>query len=148
MVSKPPEACGVGYKHPPLTTRFQPGQSGNPSGRPRRPKGFSSDLNEVLSETTRVRVGTQDIHVTKQRAIVMALVQAALDRDAKAISLLITHFTRFNTAEGDDEQGDAPTLDELELLKDYVRREEKRRSANRAEPKNAANDSTQEGGDR
>jgi hypothetical protein len=26
----------VGYKRPPPTTRFQPGQSGNPQGRPRR----------------------------------------------------------------------------------------------------------------
>ena len=26
----------IGYKKPPLETRFKPGQSGNPSGRPKK----------------------------------------------------------------------------------------------------------------
>ena len=28
----------VGYRNPPVDTRFKPGQSGNPAGRPRRPR--------------------------------------------------------------------------------------------------------------
>ena len=31
-------ASKVGYKNPPVDTRFKPGQSGNPAGRPRRPR--------------------------------------------------------------------------------------------------------------
>src|ERR1700675_4875094 len=104
MVSKPPEANRVGYKHPPLATRFPPGQSGNPSGRPRRPKSISSELNDVLNETTRVRVGTREIVVSKRRAIAMVLVRSAVDGDARAIGLLVAHLMKMNPAEGDDAQ--------------------------------------------
>ena len=40
----------VGYKKPPLHTRFQKGQSGNPRGRPRGSKNFSTLLTEALNE--------------------------------------------------------------------------------------------------
>ena len=40
----------VGYKRPPLHTRFRKGQSGNPRGRPRGSKNFSTLLTEALNE--------------------------------------------------------------------------------------------------
>jgi hypothetical protein len=40
----------VGYKKPPLHSRFQKGQSGNPRGRPRGSKNFSTLLTEALNE--------------------------------------------------------------------------------------------------
>ena len=40
----------VGYKKPPLHTRFQKGQSGNPRGRPKGSKNFSTLLAEALNE--------------------------------------------------------------------------------------------------
>ena len=40
----------VGYKKPPLHTRFKKGQSGNPRGRPRGAKNFSSVLNDALNQ--------------------------------------------------------------------------------------------------
>jgi hypothetical protein len=40
----------VGYKRPPLHTRFQKGQSGNPRGRPRGSKNFSTLLTDALNE--------------------------------------------------------------------------------------------------
>jgi len=40
----------VGYKKPPLHTRFRKGQSGNPRGRPRGSKNFSTLLADALNE--------------------------------------------------------------------------------------------------
>ncbi len=40
MTTKP--TTGVGYKKPPLHSRFKKGQSGNPRGRPRGSKNFST----------------------------------------------------------------------------------------------------------
>lgn len=43
----------VGYCRPPAATRFQPGQSGNPSGRPKGAKGSRAIAKRVLMEKHR-----------------------------------------------------------------------------------------------
>jgi hypothetical protein len=45
-----PGANGVGYGHPPLKTRFRPGQSGNPRGRPRGAKGRKQIVAKIANE--------------------------------------------------------------------------------------------------
>ena len=40
----PDDDYAVGYKKPPLHTRFKKGQSGNPRGRPKGSKNFSTLL--------------------------------------------------------------------------------------------------------
>lgn len=45
----------VGYKRPPEHTRFKPGQSGNPRGRPRQKKGFAELLHDRLFRSVSLR---------------------------------------------------------------------------------------------
>ena len=40
----------VGYRKPPMHTRFKPGQFGNPRGRPKGTKNLKTDLQEELGE--------------------------------------------------------------------------------------------------
>ena len=40
--SKPPSQQRVGYGNPPLHSRWRPGQSGNPSGRPKGRRSFTT----------------------------------------------------------------------------------------------------------
>lgn len=47
--------AGVGYGRPPRATRFKPGQSGNPTGRPRGSKNESTILKELLNEKLSLR---------------------------------------------------------------------------------------------
>jgi hypothetical protein len=51
----------VGYKRPPAETRFRPGRSGNPSGRPRRRPDFKvallAELAEAMPDADRTRRG-------------------------------------------------------------------------------------------
>ena len=44
---QPPTDFDIGYRRPPRANQFQPGQSGNPRG---RPKGSPSDASELLSQ--------------------------------------------------------------------------------------------------
>ncbi len=57
---------GIGYGRPPLHSRFKPGESGNPRGRPKGAASFKSDLLEELSETIAVREGSGEVRITKQ----------------------------------------------------------------------------------
>lgn len=79
----------VGYKHPPKETRFQPGQSGNPRGRSKGVKNLATDLEEEFSESVIVNEGGKQLVITKQRAMLKALLSKALKGDARAANALI-----------------------------------------------------------
>ena len=49
-----PGANGVGYGNPPQHSRFQPGESGNPRGRPRGAKGRKQIVATIANEMHRV----------------------------------------------------------------------------------------------
>jgi hypothetical protein len=40
----------VGYGRPPIHTRFKPGQSGNPAGRPKGAQNFATEIAAELKE--------------------------------------------------------------------------------------------------
>lgn len=72
----------VGYAKPPAATRFRPGQSGNPRGRPRGAKNKTPTLNEerlkdiILQEayrTIKVRDGEKSVTVPIAQAVVRSL---------------------------------------------------------------------------
>ncbi len=91
----------VGYRKPPKRTRFQPGQSGNPRGRPKGTKNLKTDLMEELGEKIVIREGDQSRRVSKQRAVVKTLVTRTLKGDARAASLLMSMMLRLlETGEG------------------------------------------------
>jgi len=79
----------IGYKQPPKSTQFQPGQSGNPAGRPKGVKNLATDLKEELEEKITVTEGGQSQQITKQRAMFKTLMAKALKGDSRASSVLI-----------------------------------------------------------
>jgi hypothetical protein len=74
----------VGYRRPPVEHQFKRGQSGNPSGRPKGVRNFTSDLREELAELVSIKDGDSSVEVTRQRAIVKVLVNAAVEGDQRA----------------------------------------------------------------
>jgi hypothetical protein len=47
----------VGYKRPPVHTRFKPGQSGNPSGRSKGSQNLQTLFTKILAEEVSLREG-------------------------------------------------------------------------------------------
>ena len=83
-----PDDHEVGYRKPPLHTRFKKGQSGNPSGRPKDAKNLKTDLEEEMQEKIIVREGATRKEVSKQRAMIKALAAEAVQGDTRAATLL------------------------------------------------------------
>ena len=79
----------VGYGRPPLHTRYRKGQSGNPKGRPRGTKNLATDLVEELTERIPIREGDRQLRVSKQRALLKALMSKALKGDTRAAGLVL-----------------------------------------------------------
>ncbi|MDB5497291.1 MAG: hypothetical protein JWP28_1322 [Phenylobacterium sp.] len=114
----------VGYGKPPAASRFKPGRSGNPNGRPKGAKNLATDLAEELGETIRIREGDRELRVSKQRAMLKALVAKALKGDARAASLLITLVAKATAeADGAPAPADAPLADvDRQILDDFLAR--------------------------
>jgi hypothetical protein len=83
-----PSTAPVGYKNPPVHSRFQPGKSGNPSGRPKGSQNFKTLFHKILKEEVTLREGGDARKVTKAEAIMRGLVVGALKGDARSLVTL------------------------------------------------------------
>lgn len=81
----------VGYGKPPKHSRFKPGQSGNPKGRPKGARGFKAELDEELKQLITVTEAGRTRKLRKQRAIIKALFAKALKGDTKSVQLILSH---------------------------------------------------------
>jgi hypothetical protein len=89
MASETPRDYVVGYGKPPLHTRFQKGQSGNPKGRPRGKKNLSTLLNNALNASIVVIENGRRKKITKREAIVTQLVNKSASADLKATQIVL-----------------------------------------------------------
>ena len=112
----------VGYGRPPVGTRFKPGQSGNPTGRPKGTLNLRTDLREELTERIRLREGDRDLKVSKQRAMLKALVAKALKGDARAANVLLGLVGKLFELEPEPKGETALTNEDQEILERFLAR--------------------------
>lgn len=114
----------VGYGKPPAHTQFKPGESGNPKGRPKGQHNLATDLEEELSEKIQINENGQTSVITKQRAMIKALLAKALKGDTRAASTLIQMAAGLEEARS--ARKDTVTLDEedKEILSGFLTRHE------------------------
>jgi hypothetical protein len=79
----------VGYKNPPVHTRFQKGKSGNPKGRPKGALNFGTTLLKMLREKVIINEKGRRREITKLEAAVMQLVNKSASGDLRALRQLI-----------------------------------------------------------
>jgi hypothetical protein len=84
------EGCNVGYCQPPERTRFKPGQSGNPRGRPKGSKNIAKVLDRVMKEKLEITENGKRKRLTKLEAFFKRLTNQAVSGDLKAMQLFAT----------------------------------------------------------
>ena len=111
----------VGYKRPPAAHRFQPGESGNPAGRPKGRRNLRSLVREVANTEIEVTSGARKRKMTMAEAIVHSQFKAALQGNTRAgaivLQLLQCHL------EGDTSSSQDPQLAEREreMVREYLK---------------------------
>ena len=121
-----PESKSASYRNPPEHSRFKPGQSVNPLGRPKKRKSVADELNEELNVVIPVREGTRTIEMTKARAIARELLRLAMGGDLRAATIVVSCAGRLSNS---DEPIQETTPDDVALIDDFVEREIRRRAA-------------------
>ena len=134
MVSseKPPEkpvdrpcdepAENVGPGRPPRHTRFKPGQSGNPNGRPKGSKNFATILQQQLRKKVTITEDGKPKRVTVQEVIARRLANDSMKGTTKAMELLI----RLISAKSDEGAGNDAAREAVLPDKEALRRIKKR----------------------
>jgi hypothetical protein len=115
----------VGYGRPPKQTQFRPGQSGNPSGRPKGARNFRTELLEELAEPITIKDGDCVVTVSKQRACIKTLVAAAIGGNARACAALFALCAKNGVDPENDNRELAP--DDREIFDSFTAREGGRR---------------------
>ena len=126
-----PTEYDIGYGKPPKKCQFKPGQSGNPSGRPKGAVNFQAELLEELAELTTVQVADRDVTVSKQRACIKALVAAAIRGDMRACGVLLSLCPRPD-APSYDGDGEELASEDREILDAFTARQVSRPASTKA----------------
>ena len=115
-----PGTYDVGYRKPPTVTRFKPGKSGNPKGRPKGIRNFRSDLKATLVQPVKLTREGRPHRISTQEAVLLRLREKALSGDARALDRLIALAQAYN----DDEVPTSSVLteDDSALVEVFRRR--------------------------
>jgi hypothetical protein len=90
---------GAGKKggNPPEDTRFRPGRSGNPEGRPKGSKNLSTLLKEAASDQVSATIGGKTRKISKIQATTMQLATKAAGGDNAAIARFLDWIDEIET---------------------------------------------------
>jgi Family of unknown function (DUF5681) len=118
----------VGYGVPPEHTRFKPGHSGNPRGRKPQFGSFEADLIEELNAEISVRENGRERKISNQKAIIRAVIKAAVDGNMRAASALLGILVRSSPMPAEPESESSPVNDDDQKLVKRFRRRDSRQS--------------------
>jgi hypothetical protein len=119
--SKPGDGYQVGYRHPPLATRFHPGTSGNPRGRPKGARKLANVLAATLAERVIVAENGRRKRITKLEAAVKQLVNRAAAGETRSMSLLLALIQASEAKPPQTESG-APSAGDALVMREVARR--------------------------
>ena len=133
---KPRVRYAVGYGHPPTLSQFQPGQSGNPNGRPKGVRDASAMARDALERTINVKVKGTWRKMSVRQAAYLRLGERAVAGDAKALDFLLLLENEERRPGSDNGQTQPLSANDFKLLQAFFDR--RRTNGSRpAQPPNA-----------
>ena len=129
------EEFEVGYKKPPKAPRFKPGVSGNPRGRGSKTLNLKTDLQQELAERIPIREGDRSLRVSKQRALLKAMLAKALKGDVRAANVVLQLIAKVITPDKEsDPAAEIISDDELAIVESFIARRSSTATKPQSEP--------------
>lgn len=123
MADQQPKSYTVGYKKPPVHSRFKKGgPSPNPRGRPKGARSLKADLLDELAERLPISENGKQRKYSKQRITLKALVNNGIKGDVRAASKIIDLLIKLVGAEGESEAADEMSTTDAQILASFLER--------------------------
>jgi len=134
----------IGYGKPPKHTQFK--GCGNLKGRPKGSKNVKTELRQELAEKIMVNEGGKTKKVTKQRALIKALVNKGLKGDVRAAEAVLSKSVEFQLFEDMREAAKGLSEADQALIDGFIDAEIARRGKLPEDGNAESNDDSKEGG--
>lgn len=127
------KADTVGYKKPPKSSQFKPGQSGNPKGRPKKSRNTDKLIEEILEDKIRYTDSGRSTEATVVELLFRKITEKGLKGDLKSAKEMITRYIEIQSNKSASGDNTGPSLEEIdasdkamlaELLPDHFSSEE------------------------
>lgn len=112
----------IGFCKPPVHTRFKPGQSGNPKGRPRGIMDTHRLIDAILSKKVSAIIDGVPIKITKKQAMLLRLANNAASGDINSLRLLMPQLLQIDAKKEASARAkaDAISRTDREILDEYI----------------------------
>lgn len=117
----------VGYGKPPKRTRFRPGQSGNPAGRPKGSRNASSLAKLALERRITVDHNGRRQRMTVREFACLRLAEKAAEGDLKALDYLLMLAGERQASEGGGSSTPSTTEQDIAAIDEFIARWLKRK---------------------
>ena len=123
----------VGYARPPLASRFKPGKSGNPRGRPRNSRNLKTIIQGALTAPVVLREGARKRSISKLEGIVLKQIESALKGNEKAALATLKMAAQVGLLEAPEGALETPTLSASEqaMVNELVLQQRRRSKSRR-----------------
>ncbi len=111
-----------GYGKPPAASRFKPGQSGNPHGRPKGSKALRTLIKEEASKKVVVQEGGRRKKVSKMGLAVTQLMNKAAQGEARFVGLALDQVHNAEAATASETQGNNFAEADRKVIEHFLQR--------------------------
>jgi hypothetical protein len=119
-----PSDYAIGYGRPPKETRFQPGKSGNPSGRRKGSRTVRAILTDIIEQKIPVTENGKTRRMPALEVTLRRLVNDAMRGETNAMKLLLSIVDRYtDTTEARIQLGELQAQDRDILARYLIERE-------------------------
>jgi hypothetical protein len=110
----------VGYRSPPRHSRFQPGRSGNPRGRPKGVKSLPDIVRKIVGQKVTVTENGRARRLPRLEAILLRAAGEASRGDAPALRLLLQLAERYGQSVQTGAEREMTSAEDLAILRRYL----------------------------
>ena len=110
----------VGYRRPPKATRFKPGKSGNPRGRPKGSRNVSAVLLDVIRQKVPVTENGKTRRIPALEVMLRRLANDAMRNDPRALKLVLSLVDQYGESPEAQSRLDEVLAEDKEILAQYL----------------------------